>query len=155
MPWCAVLDGILFKTVYCSDLVVVRLASWVPLHMRKSKKPSPKWADLFCRAKNSPSRQPHFSLKGARPFLFSFDGYEKGSFGPLDAVLDILESEDITGTFVGSGAPGYPVQTHEWTYGFETANSKSSLQTTLPMNLIKARSLQGSGRSADCWINLD
>src|SRR6201996_7832721 len=78
-----------------------------------------KWTDLFCRAKDSSSGERRYSLKGARSYLFGFDGYQKGDFEPLDCIIALLESGGIKPIIEGTGAPGHPTQTEEWTFKFE------------------------------------
>ena len=42
------------------------------------KSASKKWSDLFCRTTDREDGTPRFSLKGAKAYLYEYDGYSGG-----------------------------------------------------------------------------
>ena len=44
----------------------------------KHKGITKKWSDLFCRVADLDDQIPRFSLKGAKGYLYEYDGYSGG-----------------------------------------------------------------------------
>jgi hypothetical protein len=83
-----------------------------------SDKPAPKkWNDMFCRVTNLDEETPRFSLKGAKSYLYEYDGYSGGHEG-LDGIMKLLGEKGIKCHVSGTDSP-LNVASFEYRYDFE------------------------------------
>jgi hypothetical protein len=79
---------------------------------------SKRWSDIFCRVANRGDGTPRFSIKGAKGFLFEYDGYS-GGHEKLDGIIKLLETKGIKCDVSESSSPGLNVASFEYIYYFE------------------------------------
>src|SRR5262245_61686886 len=78
---------------------------------------SNKWNDLFCRTTDREDGTPRFSLKGAKAYLYEYDGYS-GGHRELDRVIKLLKSIGIKCHVSGADSP-LNVADYKYIYHFE------------------------------------
>jgi hypothetical protein len=76
-----------------------------------------KWADLFCRTTDRKDGTPRFSLKGAKGYLFEYEGYS-GGHQELDRIIKLLKSKCIRCDVSGADSP-MNVANFEYEYHFD------------------------------------
>ena len=78
---------------------------------------SEKWSDLFCRVTDRENGTPRFSLKGAKAYLYEYDGY-LGGHSELDRIMKLLKNIGIKCHVSGADSP-MNVANCEYIYDFE------------------------------------
>ena len=78
---------------------------------------SKKWSDLFCRTADRKDRTPRFSLKGAKAYLYEYDGYS-GGHAELDRIIKLLKSIGLKCHVSGADSP-MNVADYKYIYRFE------------------------------------
>jgi hypothetical protein len=78
---------------------------------------SNKWNDLFRRTTDREDGTPRFSLKGARAYLYEYDGYS-GGHKELDRIIELLKRNCIRCDASGANSP-MNVSNFEYMYHFE------------------------------------
>jgi hypothetical protein len=76
-----------------------------------------KWNDLFCRTTDRKNGTPRFSLKGAKAYLYEYDGYS-GGHEELDRIIELLKSNGIECDVSGADSP-MNVANYEYEYHFD------------------------------------
>jgi len=76
--------------------------------------PSTNWNELFGWSTDRDNGTPRFSLKGAKSYLYKYDGYS-GGHGELDRIIKLLKSNCIRCEV--SGADG-PMNVANFEYGY-------------------------------------
>jgi hypothetical protein len=79
--------------------------------------PCHKWNDLFGRTNDRDDGTPRFSLKGAKAYLYEYDGYS-GGHEELDRIIDLLKSNGIKCDVSGADSP-MNVANFEYEYRFD------------------------------------
>jgi hypothetical protein len=78
---------------------------------------SNKWNDLFCRTTDREDGTPRFSLKGAKGYLYEYEGYS-GGHEELDRIIKLLKSKCIRCDVSGADSP-MNVANFEYEYHFD------------------------------------
>ena len=81
------------------------------------KQAQTKWSDLFCRVANREDGTPRFSLKGAKAYLYEYDGYS-GGHAELDRIIKLLKSIGLKCHVSGADSP-MNVADYKYIYHFE------------------------------------
>jgi hypothetical protein len=81
------------------------------------KQSQTKWSDRFCRVATREAGKPRFSLKGAKAYLYGYDGY-RGGHADLDWIIQFLKGIGIKRHLYGSDSP-LNVANYEYIYYFE------------------------------------
>src|ERR1700726_4477510 len=76
-----------------------------------------KWNDLFCRTTDREDGMPRFSLKGAKAYLYEYDGYSRGH-PELDRIIKLLKRNCVKCDVSGVDSP-MNVSNFEYIYNFE------------------------------------
>jgi hypothetical protein len=76
-----------------------------------------KWSDLFCRVADFDEETPRFSLKGAKAYLYEYDGYQ-GGHEELDVIIELLQQRGIKRR-VSAQDSSLNVSSFEYVYHFE------------------------------------
>jgi hypothetical protein len=76
-----------------------------------------KWDDLFCRTSDRKDGTPRFSLKGAKGYLYEYEGYSRGH-KELDRIIKLLKSKCIRCDVSGADSP-MNVANFEYEYHFD------------------------------------
>jgi len=76
-----------------------------------------KWNELFSRVKDTAQGEPRFSLRGARDYLYDYDGYS-GGHRELDRIIELLKKNGVACEASGSDSP-LNVSSFEYKYAFE------------------------------------
>jgi len=63
-----------------------------------------KWSDLFGRTTDRKNGTPRFSLKGAKSYLYEYDGYS-GGHPELDRIIELLKSNCVRCDVAGADSP--------------------------------------------------
>jgi hypothetical protein len=80
------------------------------------KSASNKWSDLFCRTIDCEDGTPRFSLKGAKAYLYEYDGYS-GGHEELNRIIKLLKQNCVKCDVFGSDSP-LSVSSFEYIYHF-------------------------------------
>jgi hypothetical protein len=78
---------------------------------------SRKWNDLFCRTTDREEGTPRFSLKGAKGYLYEYEGYS-GGHEELDRIIKLLKNNCIKCDVSGADSP-MNVANFEYEYHFD------------------------------------
>jgi hypothetical protein len=78
---------------------------------------SSKWNELFGRSTDRDDGTPRFSLKGARSYLYEYNGYS-GGHPELDRIIKLLKSNCIRCDVSGADRP-MNVANFEYEYQFD------------------------------------
>jgi hypothetical protein len=78
---------------------------------------SHKWNDLFGRTTDRKNGTPRFSLKGAKSYLYEYDGYS-GGHPELDRIIELLKSNCVRCDLSGADSP-MNVANFEYEYHFD------------------------------------
>jgi hypothetical protein len=76
-----------------------------------------KWSDLFSRTADGKNGTPRFSLKGAKAYLYEYDGYS-GGHPELDRIIELLKSHSVRCDVSGADSP-MNVANFEYEYHFD------------------------------------
>ena len=76
-----------------------------------------KWNDVFRRVTDREDGTPRFSLKGAKSYLYEYDGYS-GGHAELDRIIKLLKSIGIKRHVSATDSP-MNVASYEYVYYFE------------------------------------
>ena len=82
----------------------------------KLKAVSTQWSEVFCRVANLDDGTPRFSIKGAKGFLFEYDGYS-GGHQELDQTIELLKKHGQT-CHVSGNDSSLNVSSFEYLYFF-------------------------------------
>jgi hypothetical protein len=78
---------------------------------------SSKWSELFGRSTDRADGTPRFSLKGAKSYLYEYDGYLRGH-PELDRIIKLFKSNCIKCGVLGADSP-MNVANFEYEYHFD------------------------------------
>jgi hypothetical protein len=78
---------------------------------------SNRWTDLFCRTTDREDGKPRFSLKGAKAYLYDYDGYS-GGHEESDSIIELFKRHGIKCQVSGADSP-MNVANFEYVYRFE------------------------------------